>query len=202
MAAEGVALSESPHHRTVVVASSAGGLTALLGILPLLPADFPAAVICVQHLSPHRPSYLADILGRHCAMPVAAVAPGTRLVPGNVLLAPPDRHVVIEADRRLNLRDGLPVNHVRPSADPLFSSAAAILGARTVAMVLSGTGRDGAAGAAAVKERGGTVLVQSPETCKFPGMVESTMRLVTPDEVLPLGRLAEALERFTAEVDA
>lgn len=195
-------MSESPPHKTVVVGSSAGGLQALLAILPLLPADFPAPIICVQHITPHQPSYLVDILGRRCAMHVAVVEPRLLPLPGNVLLAPPGRHVIVEEDGRLNLWDGPPVNHVRPSADLLFSSAAAILGDRTVALVLSGTGHDGAAGAAAVRERGGIVLVQSPPTCEFPGMVESTMRLVEPDEVLPLGRLADALQRLTAEVEA
>lgn len=190
--------TDSPH-RTVVVASSAGGLAALLAVLPLLPATFPASMICVQHLNPHQPSYLADILGRRCAMPVAVVEPGCRPRPGLVLLAPPDRHSIIEDDGRMSLWDGPPVNHVRPSADLLFSSAAAVLGEMTIAMVLSGTGHDGAAGAAAVKERGGTVVVQSPGTCEFPGMVEATMRLVGPDLVLPLGQLAGALEKLAEE---
>lgn len=194
--------TEAAPHRTVVVASSAGGLAALLGILPLLPADFPAAVICVQHVSPHQPSYLAAILGRRCALRVAVVQPGCVPAPATVLLAPPDRHTVVEADGRMGLWDGPPVNHVRPSADLLFSSAAAVFGARTVALVLSGTGHDGAAGTAAVKECSGTVLLQSPGTCEFSGMVEAALRLVDPDAVLPLPHLAAELERLAAEVPA
>jgi two-component system chemotaxis response regulator CheB len=186
----------------VVVGSSAGGLVALLAILPLLPATFPAPVLCVQHVNPRQPSYLADILGRRSVLKVAVVEQGSWPQPGVVLLAPPDRHAIVEADGSLSLWDGPPVNHVRPSADLLFSSAAAVLGDRTVALVLSGTGHDGAAGSAAVKERGGVVMVQSPGTCDFPGMVEATMRLVEPDAVLPLDELAGALERLAAEVPA
>lgn len=181
------------------MASSAGGLAALLGVLPLLPADFPAPVICVQHVNPHQPSYLADILARRCELEVGVVAPRREPRAGLVLLAPLDRHVIVQPDGRFDLGDGPPVNHVRPSADLLFSSAAAVFGDHTVALVLSGTGHDGAAGAVAVKKRGGLVMVQSPETCEFPGMVEATMRLVEPDAVLPLGQIALALERVAAE---
>jgi two-component system chemotaxis response regulator CheB len=183
----------------VVVASSAGGLAALLAILPLLPADFPAPVICVQHVNPRQPSYLQDILARRCALPVDVAAPGMRPHPGTVLLPPPDRHTIVQEDGRLDLWDGPPVNYVRPSADLLFSSAAAVLADRTVALVLSGTGHDGAAGAAAVKEGGGVVMVQSPGTCEFPGMVDATMRLVEPDAVIPLWQISEALERVVAD---
>ena len=183
-----------------MVASSAGGLNALLTILPSLPDTFAAPVVCVQHMSPHQPSLLAQILGRRCALPVRVVEPGSVPTPGTVLLAPPDHHVIVQPDGRLDLWDGPPVNHVRPSADLLFSSAAEVIGERTVAVVLSGTGHDGAAGAAAVRVRGGIVLVQSPGTCEFPGMVEAAMRLVQPDAVVPLDGLAAALKGLVGEV--
>lgn len=188
--------------RTVVVASSAGGLNALLVILPALPATFPSPIICVQHMSPTKPSFLAQILERRCAMGVAVAARGQQPRAGVVLIAPPDHHVVLQADGHIDLWDGPPVNHVRPSADLLFSSAAEVLGDRTVALVLSGTGHDGAAGAAAVRQRDGTVLVQSPGTCAFPGMVESTMRVVEPDAVLPLAEIAPALQQLADEAAA
>lgn len=188
--------------KTVVVASSAGGLNALLVVLPALPATFPSPIICVQHMSPHQPSFLAQILERRCAMGVAVAARGQRPRAGVVLIAPPDHHVVLQGDGRIDLWDGPPVNHVRPSADLLFSSAAEVLGDRAVAVVLSGTGHDGAAGAAAVRQREGTVLVQSPGTCEFPGMVEATMRLVQPVAVLPLAEIAPALQQLAGEVAA
>ena len=86
------------------------------------------------------------------------------------------------------------------SARSHLSSAAEVIGERTVALVLSGTGHDGAAGAAAVHERGGIVLVQSPGTCEFPGMVESAMRLVQPDAVIALDAVASALTSLVGEV--
>jgi two-component system chemotaxis response regulator CheB len=186
----------------VVIASSAGGLAALLVVLPDLPATFPAPVICVQHLSPHQPSYLADILQRRCEVDVRVVERRAAPRAGTVLLAPPDRHLLVEPDGRVGLWNGPQVNFVRPSADLLFSSAAEVLGARTVGVVLSGTGHDGAAGALAIKRADGLVLVQSPETCEFPAMVEATMRVLTPDMVVPLPGLASALQEAVAEVAA
>lgn len=190
--------AEPDAHRIVMVASSAGGLAALLVILPDLPASFPAPVICVQHLAPHLPSYMAEILRRRCALEVGVADRPCRPIPGTVLVAPPDHHVVIEADGRLAPWDGPVVNHVRPSADVLFTSAAEVLGAAAIAVVLSGTGHDGAAGAASVHEAGGTVVVQSPSTCEFPAMVESTMALFCPDRVVPLHELAATLEEVVA----
>jgi two-component system chemotaxis response regulator CheB len=184
--------------RTVVVASSAGGLTALSVVLAAFPPDLTASVICVQHMHPHTPSYLVDILGRRCALPVAFAATGVEPCAGLVLVAPPDRHVLVEEDGRLSLWNGPPVNHVRPAADLLFSSAAAVLGEQVVAVVLSGTGHDGAAGAAAVRQRGGIVLVQSPESSQFPGMPQSAMSLVRPDAVLPAEEIGPALVRLVA----
>jgi two-component system chemotaxis response regulator CheB len=185
--------------RTFVVASSAGGLAVLLVVLSSLPVDFPAPVICVQHMHRHQPSYLVDILARRSSVRIEFVSPGATPRPGTVLVAPPDRHVVFEEDGRLELWDGPPVNFVRPSADLLFSSAAVVLGARTVAVVLSGTGHDGAAGSAAVRQAGGTVIVQSPGSSEFPGMPESAMHLVTPDEVVALNALPEAFQRLAVE---
>jgi two-component system chemotaxis response regulator CheB len=188
--------------RTFVVASSAGGLNALLVLLPMLPAGFPAPVICVQHMHPHQPSLLAEILARRCALSVEFAAEGRVPEAGVVLVAPPDRHTVIAEDGRIRLWDGPLLNHVRPSADLLFSSAAAVVGPHTVAVVLSGTGHDGAAGAAAVREAGGAVVVQSPGSCEFPGMVEAAMRLVEPDAVLPIRDMGAEFQRLAAEAVA
>jgi two-component system, chemotaxis family, protein-glutamate methylesterase/glutaminase len=192
----------APLHRLVVVASSAGGVPALLAVLPRLPTTFAAPVVCVQHVSPHLPTLLVEILERRCILRVAFVEQGSLPAAGTVLVAPPDRHAVIESDGRMSLWDGPRVNHVRPSADLLFSSAAEVAGAEVIAVVLSGTGHDGAAGAAAVQQRGGVVMVQSPESCEFPGMVDATTRLLEPDVVAPLDELAAALIRVVGQVAA
>jgi two-component system, chemotaxis family, protein-glutamate methylesterase/glutaminase len=188
--------------RTFVVASSAGGLNALTTVLSALPDDFASPVICVQHMHPSQPSLLAEILARRTPLAVAFATAGDVPQAGQVLIAPPDRHLVVERDGRLALWDGPPVNHVRPAADLLFSSAAAVYDGHAVAVVLSGTGHDGAAGSAAVQEQGGKVVVQSPESCEFAGMVEATMRLIEADAVVPLAELGAELRRLAAEASA
>jgi two-component system, chemotaxis family, protein-glutamate methylesterase/glutaminase len=144
----------------VAVAASAGGIPALGELLRALPASFPAAVLVVVHLEPHRVSHLAQVLDRASALPVSQAVAGERPLPGRVYVAPPDRHLMVAPDGLLRLADTPREHYSRPSADPLFASVAAFSGARAVAVVLSGMGSDGSLGAAEVARRGGTVLAQ------------------------------------------
>jgi two-component system chemotaxis response regulator CheB len=175
----------------VVVASSAGGLAALVAVLERLPAQLPAAIVVVQHLERSHPSHLAEILARRTPLAVSEAKQGNALVPGGVHIAPPDRHVVVNADGTLSLSDSAPVNFVRPSADTLFESAAATFGEATIAVVLSGTGRDGAAGVSAVKARGGTVIAQ--QGAEFDGMPSAAVQTGHVDRCLPLDEIGPAL---------
>ena len=177
----------------VVVAASAGGLAALVGALGSLPPSFGAAVVVVQHLDPRRRSMLAAVLARRLRLPVRMAQDGDRVRPGLVLVAPPDRHIRLRPDGTVELSREAPVNFVRPSADPLFESAAASFGPRVVAVVLSGTGSDASAGVRAVHERGGTVLVQDPASAAFAGMPAAAESTGVADAVLPLGAIGPAL---------
>src|SRR5258706_9750067 len=141
----------------VAVAASAGGLRALMKLLSALPSDFPAAVTVVQHLDPTHRSLMADILGRHSLLAVKHAEEDDLIQPGTVFVAPPDRHLLANADGRLSLSRTELVHFVRPSADLLFESVAASYKDRAIAVVLTGTGSDGAAGLQAVKKMGGTV---------------------------------------------
>lgn len=174
-------------------AASAGGLTALTRVLAALPSDFPAAVLVVQHLARRQPSVMAQILRRSILLPVRDARGGDRLTAGQVLLAPPDRHLMVGADEDLALSDALPVHFVRPSADLLFSSLAEFLGDRTIAVVLTGSGCDGADGVVSVKRCGGRVIVQDEATSEFFGMPRSAMATGSADRVLPLDEIAPAL---------
>ncbi|MBD0320147.1 MAG: chemotaxis protein CheB, partial [Gemmatimonadetes bacterium] len=163
----GTAALEVPGARpppVVVIASSLGGIQALRQILAALPADLPSAVVVVQHLEPMRRSRLAEVLNLVSTLPVAQAGGGERLELGHVFVAPPGCHLLVEADGRLALSDAPPVQFSRPSADPLFASAAERFGAGAVAVVLTGCDSDGSAGVRAIKARGGTVLVQDPAT--------------------------------------
>lgn len=177
----------------VACGSSAGGLHALRELLSRLPADFPAAVVVVQHLDPRHRSLMAEILARQTRLRVKEAEAGERLAAGTVYTAPPDRHLLVNRDGRLALSESELVHFLRPSADLLFESVAASFRDRAVAVVLSGTGRDGAMGITAIKRTGGTVIAQDPKTAEFPGMPEAALATDHVDFVLPLEGIAAVL---------
>lgn len=183
----------------VGIAASAGGIEALRVVLECLPPDFPAAVVVVQHLSPHYPSQLVEILGRRTALPVKWAEDGDRLVPGTVYVAPPDRHVVLNPDGTLSLTRTERVRHVRPAADVLFPSLASSCKARGVAVVLTGTDANGAAGVRHVKQEGGFVIVQDRASSQFFDMPRAAIETGCVDLVLPVGEIAPALDRIVRE---
>jgi two-component system chemotaxis response regulator CheB len=189
----------APPVGVVVLAASAGGLAALTRVLAALPEDFPAPLVVVQHLDPRHRSLMAEILGRRVPLPVKQAETGDRLAPGQVYVAPPDRHLLIGPEGVLSLTDSERVHWVRPSADLLFESAAVYFGPRAVAVVLSGTGRDGDEGVRAVKRAGGTVLVQDHATSEFFGMPAAAIATGSVDLVLPLGEIAPALVALAAK---
>jgi two-component system chemotaxis response regulator CheB len=186
----------------VAFASSAGGIQALTTVLRGLPADFAVPVLVVQHLDPRHDTVLADLLNLRTALQVALATDGEPLGPGTVRLAPPDRHLLIGADNRLVLDDGPPVNYVRPSADRLFTSAAAAYGAAVLACVLTGSGRDGAAGARAVKDAGGAVLAQDPADAAFPSMPRAAIATGAVDETPLLEAVSARVQARVAEAVA
>jgi two-component system chemotaxis response regulator CheB len=175
------------------MASSAGGLTALSRVLSELPEGFPASVVLVQHLDPRHNSLLAHVLSRRTRLPVRQVIDRERLEPGTVLVAPPDQHVLVGDQGVLSLTHSELVHFLRPSADLMFESLAAAFGERAIAVVLTGTGVDGATGITAVKERGGTVIAQDEATSEFFGMPGAAIRTGCVDFVLRLEEIAPAL---------
>ncbi|MEU6842735.1 chemotaxis protein CheB [Streptomyces sp. NPDC046716] len=182
-------------HRTsdsfevVAVAASAGGIHALTVFLGGLDADFPVPVLVVQHLDPRHRTVLAGILGRRTVLQVKLAEQDDTARPGTVYIAPPDRHLLVGSDGVLSLSQSELVHFLRPSADLLFESVAGTYGARAVAVVLSGTGNDGAMGVDAVRSRGGTVIVQDPRTAEFGGMPDAAVGTGAVDFVLPLAEI-------------
>jgi hypothetical protein len=130
----------------VVVAASAGGVEALRGLLSQLPAPIPATLLIVLHVPAAGGKVLPSILGRAGLLPASAAADGEVPLPGHVYVAPPDCHMLLVGDK-IRLSQGPRHNGHRPAADPLFISAALSGGPHTIAVVLSGTLDDGAAGA-------------------------------------------------------
>jgi two-component system, chemotaxis family, CheB/CheR fusion protein len=156
--------------RLVVVGSSAGGVDALLTFVATLPSDFPAPIVVAQHLDPRRQSHLGEILSNRSILPVRTVSGDQPLEPGIVYVIAADRDVEI-SDHALKVTAPTEMSpSPRPSVDRLLASAARTFADELVAVILTGTGSDGATGAQAVKAHGGTVIVQNPDTATYPGM--------------------------------
>lgn len=165
-------------------------------MLAALPADFPAALAVVQHLDPRHRSVMAEILGRSCKVAVKEAREGDPLRAGRAYVAPPNRHLLVNPDHTLTLTQTELVHFVRPSADLLFESAAASFRERAIAVVLSGSGHDGAMGVKAVKKMGGTVIVQDAKDAEFAGMPQAALATGSVDFVLPLDDIAPALQKL------
>lgn len=177
----------------VAFAASAGGLKALSQVLAALPAAFPAATVVVQHLDPNHKSLMVDILSRRIVLPVQQAQQDDRLCPGIVYLAPPNYHTLVNPDGTLTLTQSALVHFVRPSADRLFDSVAASYGNRAIAVVLTGTGEDGAMGIQAIKQHGGFVMAQDEATAEFFGMPGAAIKTGMVDLVLPLDEISVRL---------
>ena len=190
--------TRAPAAHAIAIVASAGGLAALTRLLAALPAELGAGLFIVQHLQPDRPSHLAQILGRRTAL--AVVEARSRDVPrnGTVYVAPPGVHLMVGVDGRVSLSQLPPLHFCRPSGDRLFASVAARYGASAIAVVLTGTGCDGAEGAGMVRRLGGTVIAQDEATSEFFGMPAAAMRAGAVDRVLPLGEIAGLIETLVA----
>lgn len=169
-------------------------------LLGRLPAAFPLPLAIVQHIDPKRESRLAEILARRAQMRVMEAHDGDLLEPGVALIAPPAHHLTIAGGGMVRLTDTAPVHFSRPSADRLFESAARVFGP-VIGVILTGTGTDGATGAAAIKSGGGVVIVQDEATSAFFGMPNAAIHAGAVDYILPLDEIAVTLLRLAGSND-
>jgi two-component system chemotaxis response regulator CheB len=187
-----------PAFGIVAIAASAGGLNAITLLIRALPADFPVPLVIVQHLDRRHRSLIADILSRRTKLRVKQAEEGERVAAGSIYIAPPNRHLLVNADHSLSLTHTELVHFVRPSADLLFESVAASYRDRAIGVVLSGSGSDGAMGVQAIKKMGGTVLAQNKESAEFFGMPGAAAQTGCVDFALPVEEVAPALITLVA----
>lgn len=176
----------------IVVGTSLGGLVALTGMLRAMPAGFAVPMAVVQHRGKTEDDALERLLAAQTSLRVSEPNDKDPLEPGRIYLAPADYHLLIEPTS-IALSTAPPRNFARPSIDVLFESAAEAHGSGVIAVVLTGSNHDGAAGARRVKERGGRVFVEDPATAHSSPMPASAIAAAPVDAVLPLSKLCERL---------
>ncbi|MFH2021363.1 MAG: chemotaxis response regulator protein-glutamate methylesterase [archaeon] len=186
--------------KIVVIASSTGGPQTLEHVIPLLPGNIPACVLCVQHMPPGFTKSLAERFSHISELVVKEAEDGDEILPGKVLIAPGDYHMEVKREiTRGFAKDIIRLNKeekecgVRPSANWTMRSVAEIYGERVIGVVLTGMGSDGTDGARKIKEYGGTVLAQDKESCIIYGMPKCVIEAGYYDEIVPLSKLPVAL---------
>jgi two-component system chemotaxis response regulator CheB len=181
--------------KLVVIACSTGGPKALGDLMPRLPSPLGAGTLIVQHMPPGFTGSLAARLDASSPLSVREAAGGVPLEPGVALLAPGGAHLRLDGARHARLSDDDPVGGLKPRADLTIEDAAKLYGPRMVLVVLTGMGRDGLAGAEAVRAAGGRILVEAESSCTVYGMPRAVAEAGLADEILPLDELAAAIAR-------
>lgn len=187
----------------VVIGVSTGGPAALDIALPALPANFPLPVLIVQHMPELFTQLLAERLDQRCNLRVSEAKEGDPIRPGRISIARGNWHMEVVGARgvqpaTLHLTQGPPENHCRPAADVLFRTAVANYGAGTLAVVLTGMGADGLAGARLIRAQGGTVLAQDQPTSAVWGMPGAVAQAGMAQRILPLREIAPELIRLSS----
>ena len=190
--------ARTPLRDTVVIGTSSGGVAALGALLKQLPETFQGSIFIVQHRSRNSPGLLGAVLQFSTPLPVRTVAGRMPIAPGEIYLAPPDEHLVIFDDSVL-ATGGARENRSRPSINPLFRTAAAARGSRTIGVLLTGQLDDGVAGLATIKRCGGVAVVQDPADAEFPDLPTRAIEAIAVDHVVPLAQMGTLLEELVRE---
>lgn len=193
MTPTGTALLAGRDIRAVVLAGSAGGVDALLHLLPRLPAGYSLPVIAMLHVPGHRESRLAELFSARLALPVSEAFDKEEISPGTVYFAGSGYHLSIEKDFHFSLSCEPPVHYARPAIDVLMESAAEAYGPHLAAVLLTGANHDGAAGMRAIKQAGGLTIVQDPAEAQVATMPLQAIKMQAPDLVLALPDIGELL---------
>lgn len=178
----------------VVIGASAGGVAALLELLPGLPAGAPLPIVVVLHVMGGRQSQLAELFSQRMQAPVREAQDKEQIPAGTVYFAAADYHLSLETDLSFSLSCEAPCHFARPAIDFLMTSAADAYGAGLVGILLTGANDDGAAGLAAIGRAGGLTVVQDPAEAQVDVMPRAAIRLRAPDLILPLREIRSLIQ--------
>ena len=180
----------------VVIGASAGGIDALKILVAALPKGLKAAIFITVHVAPYSDGILPDILERAGALPASNAKDWEPIQHGRIYVAPPDFHLLFEKDRYVRTTHGPRENRFRPAIDPMFRAAAYCFGPRVIGVILTGWLDDGTAGLRAIRERGGTTIVQHPDDAFASSMPLNAIKYVEIDQILAVKDIGPTLVRL------
>ena len=181
------------YYEAIVIGTSSGGMNALNFLCSALPVDFSIPIIIVQHIGPHSDNQWIKLLNINSKLSLKEVDEKEKIENGNVYIAPPNYHLLIEKDRTFSLTIDERVNYSRPSIDVLFESAAEAYKNKLIGVILTGSNNDGTNGIKRVIECGGLAIIQNPETAESAYMPKSAIAAIKPDYILSLEGITELL---------
>jgi two-component system, chemotaxis family, protein-glutamate methylesterase/glutaminase len=184
-------------YEAIVIGVSSGGMNALKLIFSALPSDFAVPVIVVQHIGPRSENLWIKLLSGSCNIPIKEADEKEKIGAGNIYVAPPNYHLLIEKDKTFSLTIDERVNFARPSIDVLFESAAEAYKEKLIGIILTGSNNDGTRGVKRIKERGGIVIIQDPKSAESSYMPASAIAAGQPDYILELDKIGELLMKIT-----
>ncbi|TRW27323.1 chemotaxis protein CheB [Flavobacterium zepuense] len=174
----------TPRCKVLLIGGSAGSLEVLIKILPRLTAIPTFAIVIIVHRKSSEDSTLEELIAAKTTLPVKDVEDKVVLEPGNIYVAPSDYHLLFEKNNLLSLDTSEKVNYSRPSIDVSFESAADAFGPEVAAILLSGANSDGTHGLAEIREAGGIVVIQDPESAEIPFMPRNALENVAANYIL------------------
>jgi two-component system chemotaxis response regulator CheB len=177
----------------VVIGASAGGVNALLQVLPALPRGYRLPLVVVLHVRSGRQSQLVEVFQQRVMVPVREAGDKEEIIPGTLYFAPAGYHLLLENDRSFSLSCDAPVHFARPAIDIMMETAAEVYGARLAGVLLTGANEDGAQGMAAIGRAGGMTVVQDPQEASVDVMPLEAIRIRPPDLILPLEQITRLL---------
>lgn len=186
-------------YKAVVIGTSAGGMEALKNIFSGLKDDFKLPIIIVQHVSPNSINYLSEYLKKFTKLNIKEADEKEKIICGNVYIAPPNYHMLVELDESISFTVEPRVSYARPSIDVLLESAAYCYKKKLIGIILTGGNFDGAQGMRLIHEKGGYTIVQNPEEAEVDSMPNAAIKSCKIDFVGSLDEIVEKLHQLEGE---